>query len=83
MKVNKSNSVKQVAAWRAGIESGIKSMKDYQIIVCGESPNIEIEFDNYTWNDKKSGIPIDDYNHTIDPIRYALKKLTKPAGGVL
>lgn len=30
------------------------------------------EFNNYSWNDKKSGTPIDLFNHTIDPLRYAI-----------
>lgn len=65
------------------IETGIKSMMNYELIVCGNSPNLRTELNNYTWNDKKSGVPIDKYNHLIDPTRYALKWLTKPAGGLL
>ena len=56
---------------------------DYEIVICGHSPNVTMEFDNYTWNDKKSGIPVDKFNHTIDPVRYAFKYLTKPKAGIL
>jgi len=57
-------------------------MQDYEIIVDPESSNLITEFNNYCWNDKKAGIPIDNYNHLIDPARYAFRKLatkrTKP-----
>ena len=65
------------------IESSIKSMMNYEIIVCGESPNLETEFLNYTWNDRKSGVPIDKYNHLIDPTRYAFVVLARGSSGVL
>lgn len=64
------------------IEADIKLMQNYEIIVCGESPNLIMEFDNYTWNDKKSGIPIDNYNHLIDPSRYAFRYLVSPTPGI-
>ena len=64
------------------IKAGILGMQDYEIIVDPESFNLITEFNNYCWNDKKAGIPIDNYNHLIDPARYAFRKLatkrTKP-----
>lgn len=62
------------------IKTGIKNMQDYQIIVCGDSPNLETELNNYIWNDKKAGIPVDKYNHLIDGIRYVLDRLTTSVG---
>lgn len=64
------------------IVNGLKSMMDYEIIVCGDSPNLKIELNNYAWNDKKSGIPIDAYNHLIDPARYGFKYLNAPSPGI-
>lgn len=61
---------------QGSVTAGISLMQDYQIIVSPTSTNIKKELSNYCWNDKKAGIPIDDYNHTIDPIRYSLKQLT-------
>ncbi len=58
------------------ILSDLKNMVDYEIIVCGESPNLKTELNNYIWNDKKAGIPVDKFNHLIDPTRYAFKRLT-------
>jgi len=62
------------------IKTGIKNMQDYKIIVCGSSPNLKVELNNYIWNDKKAGIPIDNYNHLIDGIRYAFDRLTQSVG---
>lgn len=64
------------------IASGLSNMIDYEIIVCGASPNLKIELNNYVWNDKKAGIPIDLFNHLIDAVRYAFKKLTSPSPGI-
>jgi len=55
------------------ITNGIATMKNYQIIISGE--NIVKEFNNYVWNNKKASIPVDNYNHCIDPTRYALEEL--------
>ncbi len=58
------------------ILADLKLMMDYELIVCGESPNLKMELNNYIWNDKKAGIPIDKYNHLIDPARYAFRRLS-------
>ncbi len=60
------------------VREGITSMQGYKIIVTPESANIKKELKNYIWNDKKAGIPVDDYNHTIDAARYAFKQLARP-----
>jgi phage terminase large subunit len=65
------------------IVSGLKKIMDYELIVCGSSPNLKTELNNYIWNDKKSGIPIDKFNHLIDPLRYAFDRLERGAGGML
>jgi phage terminase large subunit len=56
--------------------SGIQDLLGYKMIVCGHSPNLVTELNNYEWIDRGSKtIPIDDHNHLIDPIRYAKFKL--------
>jgi phage terminase large subunit len=62
------------------IRSGIKLMQDYTIIISSTSINIIKEFNNYVWNDKKSGVPVDNYNHAIDGIRYNVSKFTNYGG---
>ncbi len=64
---------------QGSVTAGITQMQDYQIIVTERSSNTRKELSNYCWNDKKAGIPIDDYNHILDPIRYTLKELTQSA----
>ena len=50
-------------------------MLNYKLVVTPRSFNVKKELKNYAWNDKKAGIPIDNYNHAIDAIRYITMKL--------
>lgn len=58
------------------VSAGITKMLDYKHVITPRSVNIKKEFNNYVWNDKKSGIPIDDFNHAIDAGRYIFRRLT-------
>jgi len=57
---------------QGSITSGISLMQDFEIIVDEDSLEIIKEFNNYIWLSKKANVPIDAYNHRIDPIRYVL-----------
>lgn len=57
---------------KIAVSSGIALMQDYEIVVTETSLNIIKELNNYSWSDKKSGTPIDLYNHCIDAIRYSV-----------
>lgn len=60
------------------VTAGISALQDYTIVVTPGSSNIKRELRNYQWSDKKAGIPLQNGNdHSIDPIRYAFRKLTK------
>lgn len=48
----------------------LRLMQDYEMIITEGSYNLEKEIMNYLWSDKKAGIPIDAFNHLIDPVRY-------------
>jgi phage terminase large subunit len=52
------------------ITDDIKLLQEYQIIVEENSFNISRELNTWVWLDKRGEIPLDDNNHTIDPIRY-------------
>jgi len=52
------------------IISGINALQDYEMIVTEDSDAIIRELRGYIWLDKRGEVPIDDYNHSIDPIRY-------------
>ena len=49
-------------------------MQDYEIIVDPKSLGIIRELNNYVWKDKGE-VPIDDFNHFLDAIRYGLMYL--------
>ena len=57
--------------------TGIQKMQKYRIIVEKNSINLISELNNYIWLDKKSDTPIDNFNHLIDPLRYALDYLDR------
>ena len=62
-------------------ELGIKEMQSYKIIVCGESTNLVTELNNYAWirglkHGNETSIPMDGYDHCIDPTRYCTQFLT-------
>lgn len=64
------------------INNGIDYLQDYHIIVHPRCVNFITEISNYTWDtDTKTGKrlnkPIDDFNHLMDAMRYALEDLSK------
>jgi phage terminase large subunit len=61
---------------QGSVVAGITKMLDYKHIITPNSLNVIKEFNNYIWNDRKSGVPIDNFNHAIDAGRYAFDKLT-------
>ena len=63
---------------QGSVSAGLLGLQDWQLIVDPESYNLKKELRNYVWIDKGSKLVIDDYNHLIDPIRYAFQYFTKP-----
>lgn len=63
------------------INNGIQYIQDYQIIVHPRCVNFITEISNYTWDSDKFGhrinVPIDDFNHLMDALRYAVSDLQK------
>ena len=65
------------------INSGIDFLSDYRIIIHPRCVNFLTEISNYTWDtDSKTGKkinkPIDDFNHLMDAMRYAVEDCSKP-----
>jgi len=54
---------------QGSVNFGIALMQDYELIVTPGSRNLIKELNNYVWKEGKE-IPVDDYNHSIDGIRY-------------
>lgn len=52
------------------IESGIVRMQDYLIVVDEQSQEIAKELNNFVYLNKASKLYVDDWNHSIDAIRY-------------
>jgi phage terminase large subunit len=54
------------------ISLGVALLQDYEIIVEDNSTNLAKELNNYIFADKGSKLFVDDFNHLIDPMRYAV-----------
>ena len=67
--------IKPAAKGKDSILNGIQLIQDYKIIVHPKCENTLLELNNYVW-DTKNGVainkPIDDYNHLLDALRYAM-----------
>lgn len=72
-------NIRAVVKKSGSVYEGIRLMQDYKIIVTKDSLNLQKELNNYAWDDKKAGIPIDEYNHLIDAIRYVILMKAKKA----
>jgi phage terminase large subunit len=66
---------------------GIQLMQEHNLYVTKRSVNIKKEFERYSWKKDRDGnvtnTPIDNFNHTIDAIRYLFaSKLANHNGGI-
>ena len=75
----KKKGIRRIKAALKGKDSilnGIANIQDYKIYVHPKCENTLIELNNYVW-DNKDGVvlnkPIDDYNHLMDALRYAME----------
>lgn len=67
---------------QGSVTYGISLLQDYDLIVSPESINLIKELNNYCWLEKKSSTPIDNHNHLIDALRYAVgNQLENPNKG--
>jgi len=55
---------------RGTVSEWLRLMQDYKIIITEGSHNLAKELNNYVWSDEKAGIPISEWDHLIDGIRY-------------
>lgn len=63
---------------KGSINQGIQQLQQYELIIDDSCFYLLEELENYSWKkDKSTGeylnIPIDDYNHCIDALRYSLQ----------
>ncbi len=63
------------------VNAGIDFIQDFKIIIHPRCVNFLTEISNYTWDEDRFGNkinrPIDDFNHLMDAMRYALEKMRK------
>ena len=74
-------NIKGARKGKDSINNGIDFIQDYEIIIHPRCVNFLTEISNYTWDvdkfGKKLNRPIDDFNHLMDAMRYALESLHK------
>lgn len=60
------------------INNGIQFIQDFEIIIHPRCVNFLTEISNYTWDEDKFGNkinkPVDDFNHLMDAMRYAVER---------
>ena len=73
--------IKGAEKGKDSIQNGIQWIQDLEIIIHPRCVNFLTEISNYTWDKDKFGNtlnkPIDDFNHLMDAMRYALEKYIK------
>jgi len=76
----KSYGMRVMAAKKGkdSVKNGIQWVQDLEIIIHPQCVNFLTEISNYTWDQDKFGnklnVPIDDFNHLMDAMRYALEQ---------
>lgn len=69
--------VKGAKKGKDSINNGIQWIQDLEIIIHPRCTNFLTEISNYTWSEDKFGKtlnkPVDDFNHLMDAMRYALE----------
>lgn len=70
--------VKAAQKGKDSVQNGIQWVQDLEIIIHPRCVHFLTEISNYTWDRDKFGnklnVPIDDFNHLMDAMRYALEK---------
>lgn len=70
--------IKGAKKGRDSINNGIQFIQDYEIIIHPRCVNFITEISNYTWQKDKFGkalnVPVDDFNHLMDAMRYGMEK---------
>ncbi|NQZ55432.1 MAG: hypothetical protein HRS51_02890 [Candidatus Nitrosopelagicus sp.] len=74
-------NVKPCKKGKDSINYGVDLMQQNEFYVTSNSTNLIDEFNKYSWAKDKDGktlnVPVDDYNHGIDGIRYYIQTVNK------
>lgn len=75
------NHITAARKGKDSINNGIDYIQDFEIIIHPRCVNFLTEVSNYTWDkdkfDNKLNKPIDDFNHLMDAMRYALERFLR------
>jgi len=80
---NEGFNIRGFRKYKGSVESGIRLIQDYELIIDNDSHNLIKELNNYVWSDKKAGVPIDNFNHLLDAMRYIIDYQLKSGGNWL
>jgi len=72
--------IKPAEKGKDSVLSGIQYIQQFKIYVHPKCTNTMIELSNYVWETKDGKLlnrPIDDYNHLMDALRYAMEPIKK------
>lgn len=73
--------IKRARKGKDSINNGIDYIQDYKIHIHPKCTNFITEISNYIWDEDKTGAkinkPIDDFNHLMDAMRYALEDYSR------
>lgn len=77
--------IEGAAKGKDSVSAGIDFLSEFKIIVNAHLVEFMTEFNNYSWaldkDGKPTNKPVDDFNHFIDSLRYALESLMKRKRG--
>lgn len=77
--------IKPAVKGKDSINHGIQFIQDFEIVIHPRCVNFITEISNYTWSKDKFGnklnVPIDDFNHLMDAMRYAVEKYSRHGSG--
>ncbi len=65
---------------QGSITYGISLLQDYDLVITEDSTDLIKELNNYCWLEKKSQTPVDNFNHAIDALRYAVSYQMQSSG---
>lgn len=73
--------IRRARKGKDSINNGIDYLQDYKIYIHPRCVNFLTEISNYTWDEDKFGNkvnkPIDDFNHLMDAMRYAVEDVAR------
>ena len=65
---------------QGSVTYGISMIQDYDLIIDSDSTDLIKELNNYVWLERKSQTPVDNYNHALDALRYAVSYQLQSGG---